>query len=254
MPTSETRTHASMTMPLSSTRSRTSMRLVPPAARSTVILTAPSAMWAGAEAPATGIHASRARPGLTASRARQGQDAQLQFAQLFTQREIFLYHLFASGRQVPVVLPPVEPDLLRLVDGTDHQPDADGQQFDFRQRHFDVASHHETFVENPIQDVDQPGIPAMLAGSEISRHEMEVCSPMGSNRRSIDRAQMTTQRVPSPVAGKNSWLSLVRCRSHPHLPHAPRTNRTRCQRLRIAARSLHVIDTRMQSSGDVAHA
>src|ERR687886_2159386 len=35
MPTSETRTHASMTMPLSRTRSRTSIRLVPPGARST---------------------------------------------------------------------------------------------------------------------------------------------------------------------------------------------------------------------------
>src|ERR1043165_6034764 len=37
MPTSETRTHASITIPLSSTRSRTSIRLVPPAARSTGI-------------------------------------------------------------------------------------------------------------------------------------------------------------------------------------------------------------------------
>src|SRR5262249_25677310 len=37
MPTSETRTQASMTMPLSSTRSRTSMRLVPPLVRSTGI-------------------------------------------------------------------------------------------------------------------------------------------------------------------------------------------------------------------------
>src|SRR2546425_819257 len=37
MPTSETRTQASMTMPLSSTRSRTSMRLLLPAARSTPI-------------------------------------------------------------------------------------------------------------------------------------------------------------------------------------------------------------------------
>src|SRR5438874_9642004 len=37
IPTSETRTHASMTIPLSSTRSRTSIRLVPPAARSTGI-------------------------------------------------------------------------------------------------------------------------------------------------------------------------------------------------------------------------
>src|SRR5437867_10225980 len=37
MPTSETRTHASITIPLSSTRSRTSIRLEPPAARSTGI-------------------------------------------------------------------------------------------------------------------------------------------------------------------------------------------------------------------------
>src|SRR6185436_8759724 len=37
IPTSETRTQASMTMPLSSTRSRTSMRLVPPEALSTGI-------------------------------------------------------------------------------------------------------------------------------------------------------------------------------------------------------------------------
>jgi hypothetical protein len=35
MPTSETRTQASMTIPLSNTRSRTSTRLVPPAALST---------------------------------------------------------------------------------------------------------------------------------------------------------------------------------------------------------------------------
>src|SRR3954452_22206987 len=38
IPTSDTRTHASMTIPLSSTRSRTSMRLVPPGARSTAML------------------------------------------------------------------------------------------------------------------------------------------------------------------------------------------------------------------------
>src|SRR5215472_18631206 len=37
MPTRETRTHASITMPLSSTRSRTSMRLVPPVVLSTGI-------------------------------------------------------------------------------------------------------------------------------------------------------------------------------------------------------------------------
>src|SRR5437868_6109510 len=42
MPTSDTRTHASMTIPLSRTRSRTSMRLVPPDVRSTGIVRLPS--------------------------------------------------------------------------------------------------------------------------------------------------------------------------------------------------------------------
>src|SRR5438105_12498292 len=41
MPTSDTRTHASMTMPLSSTRSRTSMRELPLGVRSTAILESP---------------------------------------------------------------------------------------------------------------------------------------------------------------------------------------------------------------------
>src|SRR5438067_11709727 len=47
MPTSDTRTHASMTIPLSRTRSRTSMRLDPPAARSTGIVGSWLAAFAG---------------------------------------------------------------------------------------------------------------------------------------------------------------------------------------------------------------
>src|SRR5262245_66572963 len=41
MPTSETRTYASITMPLSSTRSRTSIRLLPAAERSTAMRSSP---------------------------------------------------------------------------------------------------------------------------------------------------------------------------------------------------------------------
>src|SRR6188508_3007136 len=44
IPTRDTRTQASITIPLSSTRSRTSIRLVPPAARSTGI--GHSRLWA----------------------------------------------------------------------------------------------------------------------------------------------------------------------------------------------------------------
>src|SRR5688572_5853568 len=146
MPTRETRTHASMTMPLSSTRSSTSMRLVPPAARSTVILTAPSF------STRTEAGSSRARPALPSGRRRQRQHPLLQLAQLLAQRQVLLYHLLAAGREVPVVLPPVEPDFLRLVDGTDHQADADGQQFHFGQRNLDVAGDDKALVEHPIED------------------------------------------------------------------------------------------------------
>src|SRR3954470_7041228 len=51
IPTKETRTQASITMPLSKTRSRTSMRLVPPEARSTGMRT-PWFLLCGSPGPA----------------------------------------------------------------------------------------------------------------------------------------------------------------------------------------------------------
>src|SRR2546427_3933855 len=113
MPTSETRTHASMTIPLSRTRSRTSMRLVPPAARSRGI----------------GYSFSRSRTHYLGQRrrrtpTRQLRDSALQHANLFLELLVFgRQHLFA-GREVMVEPPPVEADLLRLVDRTNQQPDA----------------------------------------------------------------------------------------------------------------------------------
>src|SRR4051812_25489175 len=114
MPTRETRTHASMTIPLSRTRSRTSIRLVPPAARSTAIAKTP---W------------SRSVPGrcrrapAAAARRRQCRHALFEQTKLLAQLEVLLNDLLAARRKMAVVLPPVEADLLGLVDRTDHQPD-----------------------------------------------------------------------------------------------------------------------------------
>ena len=44
-----------------------------------------------------------------------------------------------AGSQMGIALPPVEPDLLGLVEGAHDEPDADGEQLDFRQRNPDVA-------------------------------------------------------------------------------------------------------------------
>jgi uncharacterized protein YajQ (UPF0234 family) len=56
-----------------------------------------------------------------------------------------------------IVFPPVETNLLRLVDRTNHQADADRQQLDFGERHFDIARNHESLVEDAVENVDQPG-------------------------------------------------------------------------------------------------
>src|SRR5579862_7128126 len=55
-----------------------------------------------------------------------------------------------------VVAPPVQPDLLGLVDRADEQPDAYREEFDFRQRDLDVAGHHEALVQDPVEHLDQP--------------------------------------------------------------------------------------------------
>src|SRR5688500_7692637 len=105
IPTRETRTHASMTIPLSRTRSRTSIRLVPPAARSTAIVKAPYSFLS-----------VRRVPGTTAGRFGQRRQPAFHQSQLFPQLEVLLHDLLTPRRQVTVVLPPVETDLFRLVD------------------------------------------------------------------------------------------------------------------------------------------
>src|SRR5437762_3935852 len=94
IPTKETRTHASMTIPLSSTRSRTSIRLVPPAARS------------------TGIEHSLFHRGRTTPH--QRRQLTLERAHLFLQLLVLRRERLLAGREMVIELPPVEADLLRL--------------------------------------------------------------------------------------------------------------------------------------------
>jgi hypothetical protein len=59
--------------------------------------------------------------------------------------------------EVPVVPPPVETDLLRLVERTDEQPDADGEELDFGEGDLDVPGDYQPLVQHAIEDVDEPG-------------------------------------------------------------------------------------------------
>src|SRR6267143_113701 len=140
MPTSETRTHASMTIPLSSTRSRTSMRLDPPDALSTgmsPLRTAPR----------------RAAPGRDG--AGQGGELSLEHPDLLAQGLVLRLVAVATWREVVVVFPPVETNLLRLVDRADDEADADGEELDLGERHLDVAGDDEALVEDAIEDIDE---------------------------------------------------------------------------------------------------
>src|SRR5436853_1697527 len=118
MPTSETRTHASMTIPLSSTRSRTSMRLVPPAARS------------------TGIEHSLFQRGRAAPH--HGRQLTFERAHLFLELFVLRRERLLARREMVIELPPVETDLLGLVDRADEETDPDRQELDFGERDLDV--------------------------------------------------------------------------------------------------------------------
>src|SRR5512138_2694985 len=102
IPTRDTRTHASITIPLSSTRSRTSIRLVPPAARS------------------TGIRHSLNRAALPDRRrrstARQRRQLPFECTDLLAQHFILRRQRLLAWRQVMVEFPPVEANLLGFVD------------------------------------------------------------------------------------------------------------------------------------------
>src|ERR1700712_2656090 len=136
MPTRETRTQASITMPLSRTRSKTSMRLVPPEARSTGMLLPPAVRLF--------FRSLRSGP------RRRTLGCQRQRGDSFFQRPHLVAQNFVLGRQMPgghgkigILAPPVQTDLLRLVDRADEEADADGDELDLRQGDPDVAGNDQ---------------------------------------------------------------------------------------------------------------
>jgi len=80
----------------------------------------------------------------------------------------------SSYREIRVVLPPVQADLLGFVHRTNQQTDADGQQFHVRQRDTDVSGDDQTFVQDPIEDVDQIRCPSCSRYSVHAPSVVEV--------------------------------------------------------------------------------
>src|SRR5207248_8265003 len=149
MPTREMRTQASITIPLSRTRSSTSIRLDPPDTRSTAIdsllwrfqinLTFSPPRYAGFSSGHANIPARNSGPSLSRS-----------FCNLVYAGEYRRLH-----GQVWIVFPPVHPDLLGFVYRAHQQTDSDREQLNIRQRNAHVARDYEYFIENAIQDIYQ---------------------------------------------------------------------------------------------------
>src|ERR1044071_602951 len=91
----------------------------------------------------------------------QGGYLFLESTDLLAQGFVFERQTACGDRQVGVVAPPVEADLLGLVDGADEEADADGEQLDLRERDPDVARDHQPLVQDPVEHVDQAGRPAV---------------------------------------------------------------------------------------------
>src|SRR2546423_7227676 len=62
-----------------------------------------------------------------------------------------------ARRQVRVVAPPVQTDLLGLINRTDEQAYLKRQKLDVRQRDFDVARDNQTLVQNAVEHVNKSG-------------------------------------------------------------------------------------------------
>jgi hypothetical protein len=64
-----------------------------------------------------------------------------------------------AGRQPWIVTPPVQADLLGLVDRADQEADLDREELDVREVDLDIARDHQAFVEDAVEDLDQPVAP-----------------------------------------------------------------------------------------------
>src|SRR3954468_2729958 len=105
-----------------------------------------------------------------------------------------------------VEFPPVETDLLGLVDLADQQADPDREEFDFRERDLDIAGDDEAFVENAVENVDEPGC-APVPLSQWHRHSFGIlrAPPAGPASRSLADANgsrsISAMRMPAPFVG-----------------------------------------------------
>src|SRR5688500_1062911 len=144
IPTSETRTHASITIPLSRTRSSTSMRELPLGERSTAI----------AAYSVVGERVLLLSASGSARLCRELLEAAFDPFQppldLASKKRTRRYR-----GESWVMPPPVQSDLLGLVDGAHEQAHLNREELNVCEVDLDVASDHQPLVEDAVEDLDQ---------------------------------------------------------------------------------------------------
>src|SRR5947208_2912161 len=61
---------------------------------------------------------------------------------------------WGDRKEMTIVLPPVEPDLLRLGDGAHDHPNAHCEELDLGDRDADVAGDGKALVEHAVENID----------------------------------------------------------------------------------------------------
>src|SRR5205085_5008660 len=86
-------------------------------------------------------------------RSRRGgqlSDLAFEFGEALAQLYVLGFGALGARRQVRVVAPPVQPDLLGLINRADEQSDLQRQQFDVGERDLDVARDDQPLVKYPV--------------------------------------------------------------------------------------------------------
>src|SRR5262249_2104026 len=83
-------------------------------------------------------------------------DLQLERSHFLSQRVALCRAKLPARRKAPIELPPIEAELLGLVQRADEQPDPDGEQLDFGERDLDVSCDHESLVEDTVENLHEP--------------------------------------------------------------------------------------------------
>src|SRR5206468_7173625 len=71
--------------------------------------------------------------------------------------------LWGDRKEMTIVLPPVEPDLLRLGDGAHDHPDAHCEELDLGERDANVAGDGKALVEHAVENIDGAAGPRTYA-------------------------------------------------------------------------------------------